>query len=342
MNSILPYTAARQTAALVDLSSRGRLLIGGDDRASYLQGLLSNDIETLEPGDDCYATYLTPQGRVIADMQVLNLGPELLLDVHGSVTELLVSRLRDFVFTEEVTVEDRSDTWTSLGVYGPESARVLEGTLGPAPPSSSGVPQEARELDTLEEHHHLERRFDEARVIVAGNRDLGSPGYTLYLESGPADGLKAALVSAGVPVLDPRDLDVLRVEAGRPAFPDDLGGDVIPLEAGIEDRALSMTKGCYVGQEVIVRILHRGHGRVARRLVGLTFDGATTTPDVGASLLADTDDPVGVVTSSVRSPALGRAIGLGFVKREHAEPGTTLGVSGGATLTATVTTVPFV
>ena len=114
------YVAARRASAFIDLSvARGRIAVGGADRAVYLQGLLTNDIESLSSGDGCYAAYLTPQGRMLADMQILNLGTELLLDVHRTVTEMLVDRLREFVFTEDVTVEDRTLRWAAFGVYGP-------------------------------------------------------------------------------------------------------------------------------------------------------------------------------------------------------------------------------
>jgi folate-binding protein YgfZ len=341
------YHAARHTSAFIDLSVRGLIAVTGDDRASYLQGLLTNDITALPSGAGCYSAYLTPQGRMMADMQVLNLGVELLLDVHPSVTAMLVGRLQEFVFTEDVTVEDRTTRWTAFGLHGPESARVVGDLVhlvqangqGPAGP---GV-EAALEIAGYPEYRHRGGRFEGAPVVVARSDEIGERGFTLYTDATVGPLLAAALIGAGVTALDAATFDLLRVEAGRPAFPVDLGPDTIPLEAGIEDRAISMTKGCYVGQEVIVRILHRGQGRVVRRLVGLVFEASAEPPDVGASLTGREDtQPVGAITSAVWSPALGRPIALGYVKRELAEVGTELvaGV-GGRQLAGVITERPF-
>ena len=130
---------------------------------------------------------------------------------------------------------------------------------------------------------------------------------------------------------------MLRVEAGVPLFHRDMDEETIPLEAGIESRAISLTKGCYVGQEVIIRVLHRGHGRVARKLVGLKIDGEAV-PAAGAAVM-NGDRAVGEVTTGVHSPALGGPIALAYVQRDFIAPGTVLSVNGAG---ATVTALPFV
>ena len=335
------YHAARRASVLIDLSSRGRIAVGGDDRASYLQGLLTNDIEAVSSGDGCYAAYLTPQGRMIADMHVLNLGDELLLDVHPSVTAMLADRLRDLVFTEDVTVEDRSTRWAALGVHGPESARIVNEVVRPAVGGDSPVDDD--ELGGCPEHRHHVGHFDGAPVVTARSDETGEVGFGLYAGIEVRAALEDALVKAGSTKIDAATYDLLRVEAGRPAFPADMDQDTIPLEAGIEDRAISMTKGCYVGQEVIIRILHRGQGRVGRRLVGLAFDLDGEPPAAGAVLTTRDDrEPVGGVTSSVRSPALDRPIALGYVKRALAEPETALvATDGERQLPCVVTSLPF-
>src|SRR5205085_1155709 len=138
-------------------------------------------------------------------------------------------------------------------------------------------------------------------------------------------------------MVDAETTEALRVEAGVPKFGRDMDEDTIPLEAGIESRAISFSKGCYVGQEVIVRVLHRGHGRIARKLVGLALAGADV-PKSGAEVRTEAA-AVGQVTSSTMSPALGRPIALAYVKRDFAEPGTALEVDG---VQAVVTPLPFV
>ncbi len=318
------YHAARRASALVDLSARGRIAVGGDDRASYLQGLLTNDIEALSSGHGCYAAYLTPQGRMLADLQILDLGDELLLDVHPSVTAMLVERLRDFVFTEDVTLEDRTTRWTAFGVHGPESARVVSEVVRPGAGDGSAAIS-ADELGGYPEYRHRVGQFEGVPVVTARSDETGEIGFILYADAGVSAALEDALAKAGAAKLDAATFDLLRVEAGRPAFPADMDQQTIPLEAGIEDRAISMSKGCYVGQEVIIRILHRGQGRVGRRLVGISFEPHDAPPAVGATLTTrDDEKAVGAITSSVRSPALDRPIALGYVKRRLAEPGTEL------------------
>ena len=334
------YLAARRGCAFIDLSARGKLLVRGDDRASYLQGLLTNDVVGVLPGTGCYAAYLTPQGRMVADMSVLNLGQELLLDVHPSVSTMLADRLRAFVFTEEVAVEDMTSRWSAVGVHGPDAA-VLAASVVEA--ALTAGPDAFQDLVGSPEYHHRTGRFGGAAVVAVRSDELGERGFVLYLTSGDGAALRQALAAAGAAELDPATFDLLRVESGRPAFPGDLDGETIPLEAGIEDRAISMTKGCYIGQEVIVRILHRGKGRVGRRLVGLCFEPETAPPAVGAVLLASDGRTSGAVTSAAWSPALGRSIALGYVKRELAERETRVfAVDGERRLPAVVTERPFV
>ena len=337
------YFAARGASAVVNLSAaRGRIAVAGADRATYLQGLLTNDIEALTSGDGCYAAYLTPQGRMLADMRVLNLGAELLLDVHASVTAMLVDRLREFVFTEDVTVEDRTARWVAFGVHGPESARVVVEVVRPsAGDDSTAVSQD--ELGGYLEYRHRVGRFDGVPVVAARSDELGEVGFVLYADVGVGAALGDALAKAGATQLDGATFDLLRVEAGRPMFPVDMNQETIPLEAGIEDRAISMSKGCYVGQEVIIRVLHRGQGRIGRRLVGLSFEPHDDPPSPGAALGTREDgDTVGAITSAVRSPALDRPIALGYVKRKWTEPDTQLVVTDGERrLSCVVTTRPF-
>ncbi len=343
MTSLECYDAARRAAAFIDLSARGRIVLTGSDRASYLQGLLTNDVAALKPGEGCYSAYLTPQGRMMADMAVVNLGGELLLDVDRSVTAMLLDRFREFVFTEEVAVEDRTAGWAALAVHGPKSARLVADLIRPA--EDGEAPLGADALGRHREYRQWSGRFEDAPVVVVRSNEIGEIGFLLYADAAVARSLTLALAGAGAVELDPETFALLRLEAGRPAFPADLSQDIIPLEAGIESRAISQTKGCYVGQEVIIRVLHRGQGRVARRLVGLHLGTEDPPPDAGAALCpADPSDaePIGAVTTARRSPALGRPIALGYVKRELAAPGTELvAAQGGRRLSAVVTARPF-
>ena len=342
MTAFEPYRAARRGAAFIDLSERGRLVLTGADRASYLQGLLTNDVAALQPGEGCYSAYLTPQGRMTADMAVVNLGDELLLDVGPGVTAMLLERLREFVFTEDVTVEDRTAAWAAVAVHGPEAARIVADLVRPV---EDGAPLGIDALGRRPEYHQRRGRFGDAPVAVVRSDEIGEVGFVLYADAEVARPLAGALAGAGAAELDAETFALLRLEAGRPAFPADMDESTIPLEAGIESRAISETKGCYVGQEVIVRILHRGQGRVARRLVGLKLDGDDSPPAAGAALRTPEKpeaEPVGTVTTARRSPALGGTIALGYVKRELAAPGTALvAADGDRRLPAVVTERPF-
>jgi folate-binding protein YgfZ len=322
------YQAARHTAAFIDRSSRGRMVVNGRDRASYLQGLLTNDIQALKTGEGCYAAYLTAQGRMIADLWVYELGDVIMLSLAGALTSTVMARLDQFIFSEDVQLGDVSEAFGQIAVVGPDAARVVE-ALFDEPPAAS--------LSTLPEHGNLRGHIAQQPAIVTRVTDTGEPGFDVYVERGQLGWLNERLMAGGVPKVDEEAAEALRIEAGVPVFHRDMDEDTIPLEAGIESRAISMTKGCYVGQEIIVRVLHRGHGRVARKLVGLALDGEVI-PARGVAVMS-ADRAVGEVTSAVRSPALGQPVALAYVQRDFMAPGSVLSVDGAA---ATVTTLPFV
>jgi folate-binding protein YgfZ len=288
------YSALRQRAGILPRDDRGRILLRGADRKAYLQGLLSNDILALQPGGWCYAALLTAQGRMIADMRVFDLGEAILMDLAREVTDAVVEHLEKFVITEDVSVENRTDTWGQVGVYGPQAASIVQRATAP----------------------------DAALVKFSlPSDDIGVSGVDLIVDAADEPRLVAALEAAGALRVDPSVAEITRVEAGIPKFLVDMDTHTIPLEAGIEDRAISMSKGCYVGQEVIVRVLHRGGGRVAKKLVRLTIDGKAERDD---AIFAG-EREVGRITSAVDSPSAGR-IALGYVHRDFTEAGTQLDV----------------
>jgi folate-binding protein YgfZ len=322
------YEAARRGTALLDRSDRGRIVVSGQDRAAYLHGLLTNDIAALEPGGGCYAAYLTPQGRMIADLLVYEVGDLILLTMSGDVTEVVLAKLDQFIFSEDVKLGNVSETFAQLAVVGPGAAAALAAVV-------DGVSPEA--LSALKEHGNMRTAFNDRPAIVARVTDTGEPGFDVFVERADAAALTARLERAGGVLLDSATADTVRIESGVPVFHRDMDEETIPLEAGIEGRAISMTKGCYVGQEVIIRVLHRGHGRVARKLVGLVLEGVVAPP-AGAPVRSG-DREIGHVTSSTISPALGRPIALAYVHRDFVAPGTALAVADHAAL---VTALPFV
>jgi folate-binding protein YgfZ len=319
------YTALRRGAGLVDRAGTGRILLTGADRRSYLQGLLTNDIAALTPGTGCYAAMLTAQGRMMTDMRVLELGDRLLLGVPLAVTAAVRDHLDRFIFSEDVQVEDVTEARAEIGVYGPGALDALlgAGTGGSAPSS-------------LFESTRV--RLAGADAIVVRSDEAGVAGYDVIVDAPYASAVTAALLAAGAVRATDEDVEAVRVESGRPRFGIDMDADTIPLEAGLEERAISRSKGCYVGQEVIVRVQDRGHGRVAKRLVGLTFDADAPVPPAGARIVSG-ERELGRVTSAIRSPALARPIALGYVHRDFVEPGTGVAVDGAP---AAVSSLPFV
>src|SRR5262245_12103738 len=259
----IAYQAARDGAAFLDRSDRGRLLVSGSDRRSYLQGLLTNDIEALGAGNGCYAAYLTAQGRMIADLWVYESGDVVLIATSGDVKDTMLAKLDQFIFSEDVQLGDVTNTFGQVAIVGPQSAGAV----------ANLVPDlQADGLDRLPLHGNLRGTRSGSPVIVTRIDDVGVDGFELYVERAALDALVANLGTAGIVALDHATAETLRIEAGVPLFHVDMDEETIPLEAGIELRAISFTKGCYVGQEVIIRVLHRGHGRVVRKLVGLRLD----------------------------------------------------------------------
>jgi folate-binding protein YgfZ len=321
------YQAARHRAAAIERVDRGLIVVSGQDRASYLQGLLTNDIARLTAGEGCYAAYLTPQGRMIADALVYELGDVILMAVPLPHTASVLAKLDQLVFGEDVRLGDVTATFSRYAVIGPATAAVLHTVLG----------EGSTDLESLPEHGNRRVRFGGHPSVLTRVDEAGEPGFDLYVERSQREALQEAIRAAGVPFVDAETADVIRIEAGIPKFDQDMDQDTIPLEAGIEGRAISFSKGCYVGQEVIVRVVHRGHGRVARKLAGLALEGPDL-PIAGAAVTAD-GRQVGRVTSSAHSPALGRPIALAYLHRDALEAGTVVSVNGAR---AVVTTLPFV
>ena len=321
------YKAARERAAMVDRSDRGRIVVSGADRASYLQGLVTNDVVALKPGQGCYAAYLTPQGRMIADLFVYEVGDVMLLTVPREQKDGVMAKLDQFIFSEDVQLGDVTESFFAIAIVGPEAARIVGGLIG--------CP--VGEIDVLPEHGNRRAAFGGGAAIVTRITDTGETGYDVYVERPQSEALRRALADAGVPAADPETVEAIRIEAGVPKFNVDMDAETIPLEAGIEPRAISLSKGCYVGQEVIIRVLHRGHGRVARKLVGLVLEGAAV-PASGADVTVESR-VIGHVTSSTRSPALERPIALAYLHRDFLAPGTAVSVAGNP---AVVTALPFV
>jgi folate-binding protein YgfZ len=310
------YRVLHGDAVWADRSTRdARIEVCGPDASEWLHGLLTQDIRGLHPGRGGHAAYLTPQGRMVADLRVFHRGEAFLLETVAATRDTLLGRLDQFVIMEDVTISDVTDALGVVTILGPLAAAAASACTGIA----------AATLDGLPEHGHMP--LDGAGAFIAASREFGVPAFDLFAP--PEDlGRCKAMLEDRIPMAPAELLETARIEAGRPRFGVDMHDDTIPLEAGLEARAISLEKGCYVGQEVIIRILHRGQGRVARRLVWVAHapygsDAARWTAGEAVHL---SDKPVGSITSACWSPARGGLLGIAMLHRDATEPGTTVRV----------------
>lgn len=304
------YHVARESAVVVDRSDRGLLRVFGRDPARMVHGLVSNDVTGLGPGQSLYAVMLTPKGRMIADLRVIRRDSDLLLEADVAALPAIRENLAHYVPPLFARSEDVSGQYRVLGVYGPRCDEALR----------AGVASVTEP------------------VLIMDTEYAGLPGRDVVVPAASFEALWSALVTAGARPAGRATLEVLRIEAGSPRWGAELDGDVIPLEAGLGERAISTTKGCYTGQEVIIRILHRGH--VNRLLRGILL-GEHAPAERGAELFREGDaKAVGRVTSSCWSPRLDETIALAFVRRQ-VEPGTVLRLGGPAGAEARVVELPF-
>jgi folate-binding protein YgfZ len=302
---------ALQGAVIGAVAKRLPIAVAGPDRATYLQGLLTNDIVALAPGTGCYSAWLTAQGRMLTDLFVLESGDMILLDVPEGEHAATLARLEQFLFAEDVQLSDLAGALTPVWVHGLGAPAIVEQST-----------QALTGLADWAQYRNARTTMDGHPVVVARIDQLGVPGFCLYVEPAQAAAVLAVLESTGASRMPAENLETARVEAGYPLFGIDMTHDTIPLEAGIEARAISATKGCYVGQEVIIRVLHRGHGRVARHLVSMNVEDGV--PARGARAFSG-EREIGRVTSAVRSPERG-PIALGYLQRDFLQIGTAVEV----------------
>ena len=327
------HAALRENGGVVDLGFRGRLCVTGADRARFLHGQVTNNVTGLQPGQGCYAALVTAKGKLESDLNIHCLREELLLDFEPGLGERVRQRLERFVIADDVQVVDVAPHYGLLGVLGPKAAEVL-GRLGwavrlPAEPQASAVFQDPS--------------FGE--IVIVNHSRGAAAGYDLFVPSAALAPVAAKLVTgtkeAGGCACGWRALEIIRIEAGLPRFGADMDESNLASEAGIEARAISYTKGCYIGQEVINKL--RTFAHVNKMLHGLRLvDDLKALPARGDKLFRENKE-VGYVTSALASPAFRCNIALGYVRRECNEPGTelVLRTSVGDSV-ARVVSVPFV
>jgi folate-binding protein YgfZ len=323
------YSAVRSAVGMIDLSHRGLLQFTGPDRLSFLQGMLSNDLRSLKPFEGQYATLLTQQGKVIADVRVLCALNSFYLDFWDNLKSKILDHLNRYLVADEVEITDRSEEYAMLSIQGPKAEALLRKLAGPS------------ELPTRPKQHAMVT-IEEAAVCVVRDSDAAESGFDLIIPRPHLLTIAKSLTEMGKPFgaawVGEQAHNVLRIEAGVPRYGIDFSEDNLLLEVGI-DHAVSFTKGCYLGQEVVERIRSRGH--VNKKLVGLLV--AATEPLTAGDLILAGDKEIGQVTSSTRSPALKTTIALGYVHKDFWHAGATVHIKHDTTLlAATVADLPFV
>jgi len=307
MNPASQYHIIAEGAAWIDARARGRLKFEGKDAASFLHALVTNDVQSLAAGGGVYAALLTPQGRMLTDLTIHKLEDGLLASVPPGLAASLVDRFDQLIFSEDVRVSDVSASIAQIGVVGRNAVAVLAQIFARPP----------RDLEILPPLGHVIA----GDAVIVRSTDFELPAFGVFVPADAFDLVVRRLADLGVGSLGTELADALRIEAGRPAFGVDMTEETIPLEAGLLERAISTTKGCYVGQEVIIRILHRGAGRVVRRLVRLDSDAPPdAVPASGAQIFHDGRE-IGRITSASASPGAQRVVALGYVHRDLAETG---------------------
>jgi aminomethyltransferase len=303
------YRAALGGAVLYDEATAGRIAMHGADRAALLHRLSTNDIVALQPGQGNRTVLTTPIGRIIDLLTVHALADRLLLITSPGQGPLVYGHLRkNIFFNDKVTLEALGRTHEQLALYGPDAGALLERVSGAA-------------LADLPLQHTREALIAGATLLVARREPIGGQGFTLYVPAEQIAPVREGLLAAGALPLHPATFDMLRVEQGYGVFGQELALDYIPLETGLLD-AVSFTKGCYVGQEIIARMESRN--RRAKQLRGLRLSQPAGAP---GKLVAGGKE-AGDLTSAIISPRFG-PIALAYVRSTFAEPGSVVGVAEG-------------
>jgi folate-binding protein YgfZ len=308
------HGALRRTAGVVDLSFRGRLALTGGDRVRLLNGQVTNNVKDLPTGQGCYAALVTNKGRMESDLNIYMLPDEALLDFEPGLDTAITKRFDKYIVADDVQVIDVAPHYGLLSVQGPKAQSIVAMT-------EPGIPIPAHGLQVTSLHHATW-----GEIYCARNHRIGQPGFDLFV---PTPSLlnvltcvnKAASTVGGRPC-GWHALEIARIEAAIPRFGAEMDETNLPPETSIENRAISYTKGCYIGQEIIARL--RTYGQVAKALRGLALDvSLKKLPKKGDTLWAGGKE-VGYVSSAVHSPTLRANIALGYVRREHNQVGTEL------------------
>jgi folate-binding protein YgfZ len=300
------YSAVRDGGAgVIDLSARGRLQVGGSEAVMFLNGLITNDMKTLAVNSWMPAVFPNVQGRLLAAVRVIHREDGFLIDTEGATLETVAKLLSRFTLAGDFWITDLTNETSMLSVQGNGSAAIVRQALGEA----------AAHVDR---QHVATTQLASSNVTVIRATHTAEDGFDLFVAANETPTLLKALIKAGAQPLGADTAEVLRIEAGIARYGIDMDDTNVVTETNLDD-AVSFTKGCYIGQEIIARIKYRGH--VAKKLAGLIVEGEASL-ERGAKVLSADDKEIGRVTSFTFSPQLDRIIALGYVKYDYLEPGT--------------------
>ncbi|MGC3973139.1 MAG: aminomethyltransferase family protein [Nitrospira sp.] len=324
------HAAVRHAVGVSDLSHRGKIRVTGDDRIKWLQSIISNDILPLQPGQGRYSSFLTHKGKMLGYFRVYILSDAVWIEDVGEVGDATFQALRKFLlYGTKAKMENGSDSWGLLLVSGPKSAEVVSAAFG-------------IDVHALELLQIVPATISGQPALIMRAEETGEQDLEILL---PADGLATAwsqLMAAGAPFgikpVGAQTRELLRIEAGLPKAGPDLNEEIVPPEANLEEKAFSLSKGCYPGQEVVARM--DTYGNVRRHLVGLVIQHQAVPPH--GSKLFSGDREVGWVSSAVFSPQRNAVLAFGFPLRDFSAPNTELTVEvAGTSHPATVHALPF-
>jgi folate-binding protein YgfZ len=327
-NSSDDYRAVRyEGAGLIDLSSRrGRILVSGRDAAMFLNGLVTNDVKNLARGSWIPAAFANVQGRLIAAVRIIHREDGFLIDTEMVTRDKVFDLLGRFTLAGDFRVTDLTDELGALSLQGKKAAEILGAVLG-----EGGA--------TLERGRVIQTKYDQKDITVIRATHTAEEGFDVFIESSERAQLHDALWHAGPEIVEAETLEVLRIEAGIPRFGIDMSENTVVSEACLDD-AISDTKGCYVGQEIIIRIKHRGH--VAKKLTGVLLELPWPLEE-HAEIISDDHEEIGHITSLTFSPCLDRQIALAYLKYNHLEEGTRIWIDHGEKqVVAEVASLPMV
>jgi glycine cleavage system T protein len=322
------YLSVRRAAGLLDFSNRAVVEFTGADRLSYLQGLISNDLRVASSGEGIYAAFLSQQGKVLGDCRVLTTDDSFIVDLWEPLKPKILEHVHRYLVADEVEITDLTDRCAILSIQGPKSEALLEKFL-----AKNQQPQK-----TLD---HAVADIGAVEMRICRYSHTGEDGFDLIIPLTDIEPLAHQLTEAAsahsARWVGMEAYEMLRIESGIPRYGIDITEDNLVLETGLA-HAVSFTKGCYLGQEVVERIRSRGH--VNKALTGLLIHDKKAAP-VGSKILS-AEKEIGTITSSTYSPALESPIALGYVHRDYRSPGTELLIRrDNEVLNATVAELPF-